>query len=191
VGRISPPGVVAHAEEDSMNIWRAGHAAFMRSWLFYYGWVRHTANPVRDRFGVALMPGGVGGHSRTLGTWALGVSKYSLHREEAIAAVRYMASAAVQAARARQAGSVPALWALHQRPDIMQYTPLGGALSKLAMTGVVKRPSVIAGKSYDRVSAAYSAGIHAALARQVSAREALSRIQQDLIRITGLPGCSQ
>jgi len=71
----------------------------------------------------------------------------------------------------------------------MNYTPLSGPLSKLAMTGVVTRPSVIAGKSYDRVSLAYSTAIHAALTRQVSAREALGRLEQDLVRITGLPPC--
>ena len=189
VGTISPPGVVAYSEDDSMNVWRAGHAAFMRNWLNVYGSVRNAASPVRDRFGVALLPGGMGGRSRVLGDTAVGVSKYSPHRDEAIAAVRYLGSAATQAARAKQAGAVPTLAALDQRPDIMDYTPLSGALSKLAMTGVVARPSVIAGKSYDQVSRAYSTAIHAALTRQAGAREALGRLQQDLVRITGLPSC--
>jgi trehalose/maltose transport system substrate-binding protein len=124
-----------------------------------------------------------------LGDIAIGVSKYSPHREEAVAAVRYLASAATQAVRARQIGSVPTLSALYSRHDIMDYTPLSGSLSNLAATDMVVRPSVIAGKSYDKVSRAYFTAIHAALTRQVSAREALGRLEEELVRITGLPPC--
>ena len=186
VGTISPPGVITYGEDDSLNVWRSGNAAFMRSWLFGYGSIRESSCPVRDRFGVALLPGGPGGRSRVLGDMAVAVSKYSKHREEAIAAIRNLTSAKNEAIRALQASSVPTRLALQRRSEIMDHTPFSGPLAKDVLTGIVARPSVVTGSSYDAVSRAYYTAVHAALTRQTSPREALESLEAQLVRITGL-----
>jgi hypothetical protein len=53
------------------------------------------------------------------------------------------------------------------------------------MTGVTVRPSVEAGKSYDAVSRAYFMSVHAAPTREISPREAMERLEGELVRITG------
>ena len=186
VGTISPPGVVSYGEDDSVNVWRSGNAAFMRSWLFAYGSMRDLSCPVHDRFGVALLPGGPGGRSRVLGDMAVAVSKYSKHRAEAVAAIRDMTSLRNEAVRARQAGSVPTRSILQNRPDVMDNTPFRGLLAKDVLTGIVTRPSVITGRSYDAVSRAYYTAVHSALTRQVTPREALAALEKQLVRITSL-----
>ncbi len=94
-------------------------------------------------------------------------------------------SASNEAIRARQAGSVPTRSMLQNRLDIMDNTPFRGLLAKDVLTGIVARPSVITGRSYDAVSRAYYTAVHAALTRQKSPREALADLEAQLARITG------
>jgi len=185
IGAISPPGVVSYGEDDSLNVWQSGNAAFMRGWLYGYGSMRDPSCSVHDRFGVALLPGGPGGRSRVLGDMAVAVSKYSKHRAEAVAAIRNLTSARNEAMRARQAGSVPTRLMLQNRLDVMDQTPFSGLLAQDVLTGIVARPSVITGRSYEAVSRAYYTAIHAALTRQETPREALAGLEKQLVQITG------
>ncbi len=185
VGAISPAGVVTYDEDDAFNIWQSGNAAFMRSWTYLYGSVHHSTCPVHDRFGVAMLPGGKLGQRRALGGIAIAISKYSNRRTESVAAIRRLTSEAAQMERVHEAGSVPTRWSLQQRPDLMENTPFHGLLSGRAMTGIVARPSLAAGPAYDRVSSAYFNAVHSALTHQLTAEQALERLEAELVRITG------
>jgi trehalose/maltose transport system substrate-binding protein len=61
IGWISPPGVVAYRETDSLNVWESGNAAFMRGWEWGYRLTHPHESPVRDKTGYTSMPGGPGG----------------------------------------------------------------------------------------------------------------------------------
>lgn len=185
IGAISPPGVIAYNEDDAFNVWQSGNAAFMRNWVYIYGSVRKASCPIRDRFGVAAVPGGGSGNVRALGGVAIAVSRYSAHRDQAVAALRDLTSVETQGVRAIQAGSVPTRWLLQQDAGLMENTPFHGLLAGQVMTGVVARPSVLAGKSYDLVSRAYFEAIHSALTHQSSPREALRHLESRLVQITG------
>jgi trehalose/maltose transport system substrate-binding protein len=133
-----------------------------------------------------MIPGGPGGGvSRTLGGTAVAVSRYSTHRAQAVAALRYLISADMQSLRAARTGGVPTRRSLQQRVDLMANTPFSGPLAAEIMTGVVARPGSLAGESYDRVSRAYSEAVHSALTRQVSPDDALRRLESELVQITG------
>lgn len=185
VGTISPPGVVAYDEYDSFNVWQSGNAAFMRHWGYIYASARKESCPVRNCFGVAMLPGGMGGRYRALGGKAVAVSRYSEHRDEAIATLRYLTSAGTQRIRAGQIGSVPTNSLLQQSAAVMEKTPFHGPLAGQVMTDVVARPSVIAGKSYDAVSRAYFEAVHSALTHQANPQEALAKLEKQLVQITG------
>jgi trehalose/maltose transport system substrate-binding protein len=185
VGTISPRGVLAYTEDDSLNVWQAGNAAFMRNWTDVYGDVEAPRSPTRDRFGVAAMPRGTAGHSGTLGDIAIGVSKYSPHRALAIEAIKQLTSEAIQRKRAVETGSIPTRTSLRERPEIMAETPLHGAAASKVMAGVVARPSLVAGESYDAVSRAYFNAVHAVLTRQLTAEVAMAQLETELVRITG------
>jgi trehalose/maltose transport system substrate-binding protein len=184
IGKISPPGVTTHTEDDSINLYSAGHAAFMRNWSSFYGTVHALSCPVRKQTAVALLPAGRDSRGRALGGIAVGVSKYSEHRNEAIAAVRDLVSEASQITRVMEGGSAPTRLALQQRPDLMRQTAFHGpVLTGQILNGLVARPSVTAGSAYDEVSKAYYSAVHSALAKQFPASVALATLQLELARI--------
>lgn len=184
IGTVTPPGVVGYSEDDVLNMWEAGHAAFMRSWAYAYGSVSQS-RLLEGRFGVTSVPGGSSGVVRALGGAGIAISRYSEHRAEAVAALRYLISAPVQEERAKRAGSMPTRWSLQNRADVMANTPFHGTLTGQVMTGVLARPSVLAGKSYDQVSRAYFEAVHSVLTHQSDPSEALARLEKRLVQITG------
>src|SRR5262245_58408230 len=88
IGRISPPGVVAYRETESLNVGAPAIAAFRRSWQWGYRLTHPHESPVRDRTGYTSMPGGRGGRGATLGGYGLAVSRSSAHPREAVALIR-------------------------------------------------------------------------------------------------------
>ncbi len=183
IGKISPPGVTAYTEQDSINIYAAGHAVFMRNWS------GTTYRTVCDRTlhsptSVAPLPAGASGRSRTVGGTAISVSRYSEHRDEAVAALRDLVSTRTQIRRALEAGTAPTRLALERRPDLMQQTAFHGLLTGQILTDLVARPSVVAGSVYDQVSTAYYSAIHSALTKQVTPASALAQLQIQLVQIT-------
>jgi len=53
VGSISPPAVVGYRQWDSLNVWIAGNAAFMRHWTSAYVDSQAAGSQVRNKFDVA------------------------------------------------------------------------------------------------------------------------------------------
>jgi trehalose/maltose transport system substrate-binding protein len=184
VGTISPPAIVEYDEDDCMNLWLAGKAAFMRNWVYCYGLTRNGTSPVRDRFGVALMPAGSATRARTLGGMAMAVSKYSRYPEQAAAVACYLTSEAVERERALVTGSVPTRPTLYRDPAALSRTPFSGGLAGHETEGLVARPSRVAGLHYDAVSRAYARWVHAALTKECSVESALAQLERELMRIS-------
>jgi trehalose/maltose transport system substrate-binding protein len=184
IGTISPPGGTSYLEEDSRNIWQSGRAAFMRNWSGVYTSV-HQSKEVGNRFAIAPLPAGGDPHSSALGGWYLGVSKYSRHGSDAIAFVKYLSGKGLQRQRAME-GALPTYPSLYQDPAVLRANTQFALLADVA-NRLIRRPSVLAGPKYDRVSRAYAHGIHSILTHELSAAEGAATIQAELKRITGLP----
>ena len=103
VGSISPPGVVGYREWDSLNVWVAGDAAFMRHWPSAYFDSQAAGSSIRNKFDIALLPGGKAGRVGTLGGWGLAVSRFSPHPREAVELIRYLTRRDVQEKRVPRA----------------------------------------------------------------------------------------
>lgn len=185
VGTISPPGIVEYDEDDCQSLWLAGKAAFMRNWVYCYRSTRNANSPVRDRFGVALLPAGFANRARTLGGMAMAVSKYSRFREEAVAATLCLTSEAVERERAQITGAVPPRPRLYGDPAALSQTPLSESLSDHVMEAIVVRPSRAAGLKYDAVSKAYASAIHSAITDECGVHAALAQLERELVRIVG------
>jgi trehalose/maltose transport system substrate-binding protein len=185
VGSISPPSVVGYREWDSLNVWVAGDAAFMRSWPSAYVDSQAAGSPIRNKFDVALLPGGKAGQVGTLGGWGLAVSRFSAHPREALELVRYLSRRDVQVKRSRILSQPPTLLELYNLPELVEPNPRFALLRQAFQTGLVSRPSNVTGKKYQDVSDAYIQAVHSVLTGEKSAQEAAGALENELVRITG------
>jgi trehalose/maltose transport system substrate-binding protein len=185
VGSISPPGVVGYREWDSLNVWVAGDAAFMRNWPSAYVDSQAAGSPIRNKFDTALLPGGKGGRVGTLGGWGLAVSRFSAHPREALDLVRYLTRRDVQVKRSRVLSQPPTLPELYNLPEVLEPNPRFDLLRQAFRTGMVSRPSNVTGKKYQDVTDAYISAVHFVLTGEKGAPEAAAALEDELVRITG------
>ncbi|MBB6147406.1 trehalose/maltose transport system substrate-binding protein [Silvibacterium bohemicum] len=182
IGRISPPGVVAYQEVDSLGVWDSGNAAFMRSWQWGYRLTHPRESPMRDRTGYTSMPGGRGGQVGALGGIGLAVSQSSAHPREAVALIHFLIARDLQA-KANAVHSEPAaeFYGLPQTLQAYAPSPQSGEQS----SRLVSRPSSVTGHAYEDVTAAYIQAVHSVLTGQRGAQEAAAELEKQLIQITG------
>jgi trehalose/maltose transport system substrate-binding protein len=185
VGSISPPGVVGYREWDSLNVWLAGDAAFLRSWTSANADSQAAGSQIRNTFDVALLPGGKAGRVGTLGGWSLAVSRFSAHPREALELVRYLIRRDVQVKRSRVLSQPPTLPELYNLPEVREPNPRFDLMSQAFRTGMVSRPSDVTGKKYQDVTDAYIEAVHSVLTGEKSAPEAAAALEKELVRITG------
>jgi trehalose/maltose transport system substrate-binding protein len=185
IGRISPPGVVGYREWDSLNVWVAGDAAFMRHWPSAYVDSQAAGSPIRDKFDAAMLPGGKSGRVGTLGGWGLAVSRFSAHSHEALELVRYLTRRDVQVNRFRVLSQPPTLSELYNSPEVLESNPRFDVLSQAFRIGIVSRPSNVSGKKYQDVTDAYIQAVHSVLTGEKSAPEAAAALENELVQTTG------
>jgi trehalose/maltose transport system substrate-binding protein len=185
VGSISPPSVVGYREWDSLNVWVAGDAAFMRNWPSANVDSQAAGSPIRNKFDVALLPGGKGGRVGTLGGWGLAVSRFSAHPHEALELVRYLTRKDVQVNRSRVLSQPPTLQELYNLPEVLELNPRFVILRQAFLTGIVSRPSNVTGEKYQAVTDAYIQAVHSVLTAEKSAADAAAGLENELVRTTG------
>jgi trehalose/maltose transport system substrate-binding protein len=185
VGSISPPGVVGYREWDSLNVWVAGDAAFMRHWPSAYLDSQAAGSAIRNKFDTALLPGGKAGRVGTLGGWGLAVSRFSAHPREALELVRYLTRRDVQERRTHVVSQPPTLSELYDLPEALEPNPRLDLLGQAFRTSMVSRPSDVAGKKYEDVTDAYIHAVHSVLTGEQSAPEAAAALENELVRTTG------
>ena len=183
VGTISPPSVVGYTEWDASNVWIAGDAAFMRNWPTAYADSRAAGSPIRDDFGVTMLPGGPAGRVGTLGGAGLAVSRFSPHRPEAVALVRYLSRGDVQVTRSRVLSEPPTQPELYDRPEVRGPNPHFAQLRQAFRTGMVSRPSNVTGKRYQEVTDAYIQAVHSVLTGRTRAPDAAAALEDELLRM--------
>jgi len=190
IGSISPPGVFAYRELDSLNVFSSGGAAFDRVWLgttiTRSGQSRQVywrnLNPIVET-GFTSMPAGPRGSAGTLGGSGLAVSQHSDHRKEAIEFVRFLVRAQIQSNENRKTAP-PGRSEIYNLPLVLD---VRGDSQKPTQHRIdfVRRPSIEAGVRYEQVSAAYAAAVHSVLIGQKSAPEAAAELEKQLVQITG------
>ena len=185
VGSISPPGVIGYREWDSLNVWVAGDAAFMRHWPSANIDSKAEGSQVRNKFDITLLPGGKAGPVGTLGGWGFAVSRFSAHPHEALELVRFLTRRDVQMKRSQALSQPPVLPELYNLPEILEPNPRLDLLSRAFRAGTVSRPSNVTGEKYQDVSDAYIQAVHSVLTGEKSAPEAVAALENELVRITG------
>jgi trehalose/maltose transport system substrate-binding protein len=183
IGNISPLGVLNHEPEDSRGVFQSGNALFMRNWPYAWALMQKDDSPVKDKVGIAPMPGlqAAGGRS-AVGGWQLGVSRYSKHPELAADLVLYMTSATVQRERAIAGAFNPTRPTLYEDKEVIAANPHMPALSAIIVKGVI-RPSTVTGLKYPQVSQSVWYAAHDVLSGRMKGEEAVTRLEKRLERI--------
>jgi trehalose/maltose transport system substrate-binding protein len=185
VGSISPPGVVGYREWDSLNVWVAGDAAFMRHWPSAYIDSQAAGSPIRNKFDAAMLPGGKAGRMGALGGWGFAISRLSVHPHESLELIRYLTRRDVQVNRSHVLSQPPTLPELYNLHEVLEPNPHFELLNQALRTGTVSRPSNVAGEKYPDVSNAYIQAVHSVLTGEKGAPEAAAALENELLRITG------
>ena len=188
IGWISPPGVEAYREVDSINVFDAGGAAFNRVWggatITRRGLSRqlHWRSTLAEgKTGYSTMPSGPGGWAGTLGGSGLAVSQHSPHPQQAIELVRFLVRAQIKSNEEEEK-------AAPYQPDIRDRPSISESLNNFEnwhRSGVVSRPSSLTGDKYEQVSRTYIDAVHAVLTGQKGAPQAASELEKQLVKITG------
>jgi trehalose/maltose transport system substrate-binding protein len=183
VGWISPPGVVAYREPDSMNAWQSGRAAFWRTWEWEYRLTHWEESAMPDRTGYTSVPGGSAGRVGTLGGTGLAVSRFSAHPQETMALLRFLLKNELESehdANAEQRSGQPELYDLPLLLGVRSISTRSGQ-----QPAVVSRPSIVAGQGYEKVTGAYMQAVHSVLTHERSAPKAAANLEKELVEITG------
>jgi len=157
----------------------------MRNWPSAYVDSQAAGSPIRNKFDIGLLPGGKAGRVGTLGGWGLAVSRFSAHPREALELVRYLTARDVQVKRARVISQPPTLPELYKLPEVLESNPHSELLSQAFRTGIVSRPSNVAGKKYEEVTEAYIQAVHSVLTGEKSASVAAAALERELVHTTG------
>src|SRR6266850_3117291 len=192
IGTISPPGVVEYRELDSMNVFDSGGAAFNRVWrgttIMRSGQSRqvHWLNSLaKGKIGYTSIPGGRRGWAAgALGGSGLAVSRNSVHPKEAIEFVRFLIREQIdQSEEWRSAFSVTQP-EVNDQPSVRDPDNLSEDLSQ-PRSGVIGRPSGVAGRAYEEVTRAYINAVHSVLTGTRDAQKAAGQLEEELVKITG------
>lgn len=186
-GTISPTGALNAEEEEARTAFQSGNAVFMRNWPYAWALAQDASSPVKDKVGVAPLPRGEGDAARpaaTLGGWDLSVSKFSRHPAEAADLVMYLTSAEEQKRRAITAGFNPTRPSLYSDKEVAAANPFLASMGDV-FKGAAPRPATVTGGKYNQVSNAFFNAVHAVLAKEKPAKDALTELAGKLEQIKG------
>jgi multiple sugar transport system substrate-binding protein len=124
-GGVSPQGVANFAENDALQLFSAGEAAFLRNWPYAWSLLANTPGPVRGKVGVTPLPGAPGfPGGGTLGTWGFSLLAGSPQPQAAAAVIRWFTGPEMQRELLRTQGYAPTWRALYDDPDLASRHPI-------------------------------------------------------------------
>ena len=186
IGTISPPSVLTFMEEDDRSMWDKGNVAFRRDWTWRGTPFGKLQEAGAGDTAIALLPQD-GTEATTLGGESLAISRYSRYPRESAELIRYLTSRDMQFKLWQDESLLPVIREFYDDPKYFELRPELAELKVLLTTGGTARPSAVSGKRYPEVSRAYYTAVHSALAGQTTVEQAMSGLQTELVRITGLP----
>ena len=177
--KISPPNTYTDMkEEETRRIFQNGNALFQRNWPYAANRHNEEGSPVKDLFGIAVLPHFPEGKSvSTLGGWHIGISRHSDRKKDAFAFVKYITSHEIQKDMAMELGLNPG------RKDVYESRELKSgffdALKEVFLTAV-PRPAV---PYYSQISLVLQKHINDAISGNQNPGEALKNAQQEIEEI--------
>jgi trehalose/maltose transport system substrate-binding protein len=190
IGWISPRSVTSLQEWDAINdFYHAGTSAFFRGWARSYLLSIRDIPSIQDQIGMTNIPAGTNAQAATLGGFGLGISRSSRHATEALQLIEFLIHRDFKLEEARSGHESRNGQESYDPTSIFRPNRNSAGNGKQPVSGVVARPSTVAGEKYEEVSRAYIQAVRSVLLGQSRAPEAAASLEQELMRITGFkPG---
>ena len=186
IGWISPPFVTSLQEWDAINdFYHKGTSAFYRGWARTYLLSVRDIPSLRDTLAITNIPAGTNAQVATLGGFGLGLSRSSRHSAEALQLIRFLIHREIEIEEAREDYESRNWPELYDPTAILRVKRSSAETGQQPVSGVVARPSTVAGEKYEDVSRAYIQAVHSVLLGQSKAPEAAATLERELVRITG------
>ncbi|MFD6352694.1 ABC transporter substrate-binding protein [Nocardia tengchongensis] len=170
-----PKEGISFKEPESQNAFVTGKLMFMRGWPSSYGDAGSDASSVKDKFGVAPLPGKDGVGASTLGGYNAAISAFSKNKATALDFLRFLISEDAQHIVA--SGALPSVRAsVYDDPALIAKMPYLPAL-KESIASAVPRPVT---PFYPAVSKAIQDNAYAALTGSKSVDDAIAGMQKGI-----------
>lgn len=175
--KITDDGINGYTTPDAAAIFNSGNAVFFRGWSNNYTEANNTEiSSVAGNVGVAPLPAGTDGSYSSLGGWAIGVSPYSAHVEEAKVFAKFFSGEEANKIRAIAGGYLPVIDSVYEDAEVVEANPQFELLKACAETAVGRPKSIY----YEEVSAAVQQGVGSILTDSVSIQDAQATMEEEL-----------
>ncbi|MGW5920255.1 ABC transporter substrate-binding protein [Nocardia fluminea] len=170
-----PKEAITFKEGESASAFESGKLLFLRNWPYLYAQASADGSAVKDKFGVAPLPGDKGVGASTLGGYNAAISAFSKNKATAADFVRYLISEEAQQIIA--SGSLPSVrTSLYDDPALIAKMPYLPTL-KESIASAVPRPVT---PFYPAVSKAIQDNAYAALNGTKSVDDAVAGMQKGI-----------
>jgi multiple sugar transport system substrate-binding protein len=137
---VTPAAVASFAENEALQLFAAGDAAFLRNWPYAWREIERSGGPASGHVGVVPVVAASGQQSGgTLGTWGLSMLKGTPHPQEAAAVLGWLTGPETQRLLALHEGYAPTWTSLYEDADLGRRQPLL-AIQRQALAHAVLRP---------------------------------------------------
>ena len=138
---VSPEAVADFAENEALQLFAAGDAAFLRNWPYAWREIERGGGPVVGKVGVTTVVSAPGHSSGgTLGTWGLSLLAGSPHPREAAEVIRWLTGPETQKALVLDQGYAPTWASLYEDPELKLKHPLLAVQRQALEQGPEVRP---------------------------------------------------
>jgi multiple sugar transport system substrate-binding protein len=169
-----PQQAITYQEEQGRQSFEAGKLLFLRNWPYVYSLATTDGSSVvKDKFGIAPLPGLTGPGASSLGGHNAAISQYSAHKATAFDFVKYLESQDRQTFNATQGSLAPVIASLYDDPTLVQKLPYLPTL-KTSILNAVPRPVT---PFYPAVTKAIEDNAYAAIKGDKSVDQALKDMQ--------------
>src|SRR6478609_1015869 len=175
-GNIPKEGITFQ-EEQSRQAFQSGKLLFLRNWPYVYNLATtEGSSAVKDKLGIAPIPGKDGAGASSLGGHNLAVSVYSKNKATALDFLKFMTSEETEKFYATQGSLAPVLGALYTDKDLVAKLPYLPVL-KTSIENAKPRP---VSPFYPAVTKAIQENAYSAIKGEKPVDTALSDMQKSI-----------
>jgi trehalose/maltose transport system substrate-binding protein len=169
-----PQQAITYKEEESRHSFEDGKLLFLRNWPYVYNLaLTDASSQVKDKLGIAPLPGLTGPGASTLGGHNSAISAYSGHKATALDFLKYLVNDENEKWYATQGSLAPSLAALYDDQDLVKKLPYLPVL-KTSIQNAVPRPVT---PFYPAVTKAIQDNSYAAIKGDKTVEQALKDMQ--------------